>query len=71
MLIRLKIPFIALALLNFKFEKLFSHAKERIKMRRGLEQNRKKKVVKFLLKNLEKNRLPIVPFFNYNLYFKL
>jgi hypothetical protein len=45
---------LALARLNFKFEKFFSHIKERIKMHRGLDQNRKKKAVKFLLKNCKK-----------------
>ena len=39
---------------NNQLEGLFSHVKERIKMHRGLQQNRKKKAVKFLLKNLGK-----------------
>jgi hypothetical protein len=39
---------------NNHLEGLFSHVKERIKMHRGLDQKRKKKAVKFLLKNLGK-----------------
>jgi hypothetical protein len=39
---------------NNQLKELFSHVKERIKMHRGLDQNRKKKAVKFLLKNLGK-----------------
>jgi len=37
-------------------EGLFSHLKERIKIHRGLNKNRKKKAIKFLLTNLGKNR---------------
>ncbi len=36
-------------------EGLFSHIKERIKIHRGLDKNRKKKAVRFLLKNWGKN----------------
>lgn len=36
---------------NNYLEELFSHIKERIKMHRGLGQNRKKKAVKFYQKN--------------------
>lgn len=36
-------------------EGLFGHLKERIKIHRGLNKNRKKKAIKFLLKNLGKN----------------
>ncbi len=32
-------------------EGLFGHLKERIKIHRGLDENRKKKAVRFLLKN--------------------
>ncbi len=39
---------------NNQLEGLFSHVKERIKMHLELNQNRKKKAVKFLLKNLGK-----------------
>jgi len=42
---------------NNQLEGLFSHVKERIKMHRGLDQNRKKKAVKFLLKNLGGNKI--------------
>ena len=35
-------------------EGLFSHLKERIKIHRGLDKNRKKKAVRFLLKNWQK-----------------
>jgi hypothetical protein len=62
------LPVVALARLNFKFEKLFSHPKERIKMHRGLDQNRKKKAVKFLLKNLGKNK-NLAPFLFKNTQF--
>lgn len=37
---------------NNHLEGLFSHIKERIKMHRGLDKNRKKKAIRFLLKNL-------------------
>ncbi|MFM7557142.1 MAG: hypothetical protein ACKO46_01050 [Alphaproteobacteria bacterium] len=48
---------------NNQLEGLFSHIKERIKMHRGLDKNRKKKAVKFLLKNLGKKQVSITPFF--------
>ena len=44
-------------------EGLFGHLKERIKIHRGLDQNRKKKAVRFLLKNLGKNGQKNHPFF--------
>ena len=37
---------------NNHLEGLFSHLKERINIHRGLRKDRKKKAVKFLLKNL-------------------
>lgn len=37
-------------------EGLFSHLKERINIHRGLAKNRKKKAIRFLLKNLGKKR---------------
>jgi hypothetical protein len=36
---------------------MFGHVKERIKMHRGLDENRKKKAVRFLLKNWGEKRL--------------
>jgi hypothetical protein len=36
---------------NNHLEGMFGHIKERVKIHRGLDKNRKKKAVKFLLKN--------------------
>ncbi|MBU6339404.1 MAG: hypothetical protein KGQ36_05500 [Rickettsiales bacterium] len=44
-------------------EGLFGHLKERIKIHRGLDKNRKKKAVRFLLRNLGKNGQKNHPFF--------
>ena len=57
---------------NNHLEGFFGHLKERIKIHRGLLENRKKKAVKFLLKNLGnwKKKVKISPhFFNYANYF--
>jgi hypothetical protein len=44
-------------------EGLFGHLKERIKIHRGLDKNRKKKAIKFLLRNLGRKGEISIPFF--------
>jgi hypothetical protein len=48
---------------NNHLEGLFGHLKERVKIHRGLTMNRKKKAVRFLLRNWRKNGQKNHPFF--------
>jgi len=44
---------------------MFGHIKERIKIHRGLDKNRKKKAVRFLLKIGGESKKKTTHFFNY------